>query len=223
MNNYYLPIRLLLADDHEIFRDGFRVMLKKQQAVDLVGEAENGQQLIDLARELQPDVIITDIKMPVLDGIAATRQLVKELPDIGIIALSMFDEENLIADMLQAGAKGYLLKNAAKDEIVAAVQAVHKKQTYYCSLTSKKLANLLAASSFDPHKRVKAPEFTDKELQVIRYICEGLSSREIAQHLFLSVRSIEGYRERIQEKMNVHNTAGVVVYAIRHRIYEVQL
>ena len=109
------PIRIVLADDHEIFRDGFKVMIKKQPSVQLVGEAANGEELIRQTRELKPDVVITDIKMPVMDGVEATKQLTSEFPEIGIIALSMFDEENLIVEMLEAGAKGYLLKNAHKD------------------------------------------------------------------------------------------------------------
>lgn len=222
MSNHYLPIRIVLADDHEIFRDGFRVMLKKQTAVELIGEAGDGEQLIQLVREIQPDVVITDIKMPKLDGIQATKILSKEFPEIGIISLSMFDEENLIIDMLEAGAKGYLLKNAHKDEIIAAVEAVFKKQTYYCNHTSRKLTKMIAESSFNPHKRAsQKPEFSDKEISVMRFICQELSNKEIASQLNLSVRTIEGYREKIQEKINARNTAGIVVYAIKNRIYQV--
>lgn len=220
MSNQYLPIRIVLADDHEIFRDGFRVMLKKQASVELVGEASDGEELVQLVRQVQPDVIVTDIKMPKIDGIQAAKALSKEFPKIGIIALSMFDEENLIIDMLEAGAKGYLLKNAHKDEIVAAVEAVHKKQTYYCNHTSKKLTKLIAESSFNPHRKAKHVEFSDKEVSVMRMICQEFSNKEIAQELNLSVRTIEGYRERIQEKINARNTAGIVVYAIRNKIYQ---
>src|SRR5215207_1311812 len=120
------PIRIVLADDHEIFRDGFKVMIKKQPSVQLVGEAANGEELIALTSQLRPDVIITDIKMPVMDGIEATKRLTADFPEIGIIALSMFDEENLIVEMLEAGAKGYLLKNAHKDEILEAIKTVDR-------------------------------------------------------------------------------------------------
>src|SRR5262245_26159045 len=116
--NYYLPIRVILADDHEIFRDGFKTMLTKHKDVELINEAENGKELIDQVIKLKPDVIITDIKMPVMDGIEATKKLSEICPDTGIIALSMFDEDNLVVDMLEAGAKGYLIKNAPKHEIL---------------------------------------------------------------------------------------------------------
>jgi DNA-binding NarL/FixJ family response regulator len=221
MSNQYLPIRIVLADDHEIFRDGFRVMLKKQPTVDLVGEANDGEELVQLVKDVVPDVVVTDIKMPKIDGIQAAKTLSKQFPDIGIIALSMFDEENLIIDMLEAGARGYLLKNAHKDEIVAAVEAVYKKQTYYCNHTSKKLTKLIAESSFNPNRRMKQPEFSEREIKVMRLICQERSNREIASELYLSVRTIEGYREKIQEKINARNTAGIVVYAIKNKIYQV--
>ena len=134
------PIRIILADDHEIFRDGFKVMIKKQPSVQLVAEASNGEELIALTKEHKPDVIVTDIKMPRLDGVEATKQLTRDFPHIGIIALSMFDEESLVVDMLEAGARGYLSKNAHKQEIIEAVKMVNEHHTYYCSATSAKLA-----------------------------------------------------------------------------------
>ncbi|HEU4472197.1 MAG TPA: response regulator transcription factor [Flavisolibacter sp.] len=215
------PIKIILADDHEIFRDGFRVMIKKQPSVQLLGEASNGEELISLTRELRPDVVVTDIKMPKLDGIEATKRLSSELPHVGIIALSMFDEENLIVDMLEAGAKGYLLKNAHKDEIIEAIKTVNNDQTYYCNDTSAKLAQLIARSKFRPSSRIAKPEFSEKEFAVIRYICQEMSNKEIAYHLNLSIRTIEGYRDRIQEKIGAKNTAGIVVYAIKNNIYVV--
>lgn len=221
MSTNYLPIRIVLADDHEIFRDGFRVMLKKQPGVELIGEAPDGEELIKLVEELQPDVVVTDIKMPKLDGIQATKILTKRFKDIGVISLSMFDEENLIIDMLEAGAKGYLLKNAHKDEIIAAIEAVFRDQTYYCNNTSRKLTKMIAESSFNPNRRPVQPDFNERELKVIRFICEEFSNKEIALQLNLSVRTIEGYRDKIQEKINARNTAGIVVFAIKNRIYQV--
>jgi DNA-binding NarL/FixJ family response regulator len=221
MSTNYLPIRIVLADDHEIFRDGFRVMLKKQPSVELIGEAPDGEELIKLVEELQPDVVVTDIKMPKLDGIQATKILTKRFKDIGVVSLSMFDEENLIIDMLEAGAKGYLLKNAHKDEIIAAIEAVFSDQTYYCNRTSRKLTRMIAESSFNPNRRPVNPDFSERELKVIRFICQEFSNKEIALQLNLSVRTIEGYREKIQDKISARNTAGIVVYAIKNRIYQV--
>jgi len=217
----YSPIRVIVADDHEIFRDGFRALLKKQQDIELVAEAENGKELLELTQKFKPDVVITDIKMPKSDGIQATRILEEKYPHIGVIALSMFDEENLIVEMLEAGAKGYLLKNAAKDEIIEAIKTVFHNGTYYCHHTSSRLAQMIASSKFNPYRKSKTPNFNEKEIEIIQKICEGLSSRNIADTLHLSIRTIEGYREKIQEKMKVHNTAGIVVYAIKKGIYKI--
>ena len=215
------PIRIILADDHELFRDGFKVMLKKQPSVALVAEASNGEELIQLTRELRPDVVVTDIKMPKLDGIEAAKQLSAEMPLVGIIALSMFDEENLIVDMLEAGAKGYLLKNAHKDEIMDAIRTVNMGETYYCNHTSGKLAQLIAKSKFTPVSRAPKVQLTEKEIEVIRHICEQMTNKEIAGKINLSIRTVEGYRDRIQEKIGAKNMAGIVVYAIKNNIYKV--
>jgi two-component system, NarL family, response regulator NreC len=217
----YNTIRVVLADDHEIFRDGFNVMLKKQKEIELAGEAENGLELIELTSQVQPDVILTDIKMPRMDGIEATRILSEKFPQINIIALSMFDDEHLIIDMLEAGAKGYLLKNAHKYEILEAVKAVYHHETYYCNHTTHKLAEMIAKSRFNPYKQKTKTEFTDKEKEVIQLICRQFSNKEMATELKLSIRTIEGYREKIMEKMIARNTAGIVVYAIKHGIYKV--
>jgi two-component system, NarL family, response regulator NreC len=211
-------IRLLIADDHEIFRDGLALMLSKQQDIQLVGQAGNGRELISLVSELRPDVVMTDVKMPMMDGIEATRFLLGQFPDLKIIALSMFDEENLIVDMLEAGAKGYLLKNADKQEILDAIHSVFEERQYYCHHTSSKLATLISRSRFNPYKKKEVLSFTDREIEIIRLICQQLTAQEIAEKVFLSKRTVEGHRTRILEKMNVKNTAGVVIYALKHRI-----
>lgn len=216
------PIKIVLADDHEIFRDGFKAMIKKQPSVQLLGEASNGEELVEIVRRLHPDVIVTDIKMPKMDGLEATKLLSKELPDIGIIALSMIDEENLIIDMMEAGAKGYLLKNAHKNEIIDAIKAVHDRQIYYCDGVSSKLTRLLANNERIPFiKKESKPEFSEREITVILCICNEMTNKEIADRMNLSIRTIEGYRDRIQEKIGSKNAAGIVIYAIRSKIYTV--
>lgn len=217
----YAPIRVIIADDHEIFRDGFKVMMKKQEVIELIAEADNGKELVELTRTHQPDVIITDIKMPQMDGIAATKKIKELFPHIEVVALSMFDEENLIIDMLEAGAKGYLLKNTNKNEVTQAVQAVYKGEIYYGNHTTNRLAQMIAKSRFDPYQKGGRPAFNEKELEIIRLICQEFSNKEIATQLDLSTRTIEGYREKILEKTGAKNTAGIVVYAIKQQIYKV--
>jgi len=221
MNLQNSPIRVVLADDHEIFRDGFNVMLRKQTDIKLIGEASNGMELIEITGKLMPDIILTDIKMPKVDGIEATRILSKLHPGINIIALSMFDDDNLIIDILEAGAKGYLLKSAHKNEIIEAIKTVYKNETYYCKNTSTKLVQMIAQSRFNPYKEIQRPAFTRKEIDMIVLICQEATNKEIASKLFLSIRTIEGYREKIQQKMRVKNTAGIVIYAIKTGIYKI--
>jgi len=217
MSQLYRPIQVIIADDHEIFRDGFRVMLKKCPEIELVAEAGDGEELIALAMELKPDVIIMDIKMPVLDGIEATIRLSEELPGTGIIALSMHEEESAIIEMLEAGAKGYLIKNASKEEIISAIMAVHKDESYYCRYTSK-LIRLLEKSKFNPNKKQVKPEFSENELTIIKLICQQYTNKEIADIMNLSKRTIEGHREKILEKLEAKNTAGIVVYAMKSKL-----
>jgi len=211
-------ISLVIADDHEIFRDGLALMINKQEHLSLVGQAGNGRELIQLVNEKKPDIVITDIKMPFLDGIAATRLMLQQDPLLKIIALSMFDEEDLIVEMLEAGAKGYLLKNADKKEIQEAILTVNDGNIFYCKLTSTRLASLIVKSKFDPQKKKSSDLFTEREKQIIELICLQHTAQEIGERLFLSKRTVEGYRTRILEKMEVKNTAGVVVFALRHNL-----
>lgn len=215
----YAPVKIILADDHEIFRDGFHSLLKNQTAIVLLAEAANGQQLVALTEKHLPDVVLTDIQMPVMDGIEATRIITAKFPQVAIIALSMFNDDDLIMEMLEAGAKGYLIKNAHKTEIIDAINTVSQNKPYYCSATSIKLAQLIANSRFNPNNPSKKIMFTDREKEVICLICQQFSNKEISAALHLSVRTIEGYRERILQKTNARNTAGIVMYALHHNIY----
>jgi len=211
-------IRLIIADDHEIFRDGLALMLSKQENMTLAGQAGDGQALLQLAAETQPDMILTDIKMPIVDGITATRTLLRLYPHLKIIALSMFEEENLIVDMLEAGAKGYLLKNADKQEILQAIITVLEGNIFYCKHTTAHLASLIVKSKFDPQKKDPAVLFTEREREIIRLICLQHTAQEIGDLLYISKRTVEGYRTRILEKMDVKNTAGVVIFALKHSL-----
>lgn len=211
-------IKIIIADDHEMFRDGFKLMLTKQPDIQLLGEAENGRRLLQLVETLKPDVVVTDIKMPIMDGIEATQKIKSLFPDMGIIGLSMFDEDDLIVDMLEAGAKGYLLKNAGKEQIVEAIKTVYNGDPYYCKTTSHKLTQMIAKSRYNPYKKTDKVEFSEREKEIIELICREMTNKEIAEKLFLSSRTVEGHRVHILEKMNVKNSVGVVVYALKNGI-----
>lgn len=214
-------IRIIIADDHEIFRDGFKLMLSKQKDITLAGEAENGKELLELTRTLKPDVVITDIKMPIMDGIEATAKISEEFPETGVICLSMFDEDDLIVDMLEAGAKGFLIKNANKNEIIEAIITVYNNDPYYCKTTSRKLTHMIANSRFNPYKKINKAEFTEREKEIIKMISQEMTNKQIGDKIFLSVRTVEGHRLKILEKMNVKNTVGLVVYAIRNGLLKI--
>jgi DNA-binding NarL/FixJ family response regulator len=213
-------IEVIIADDHEVYRDGLRLLLAKADTISIVEEAANGRELVSLCAQRVPDVILTDIMMPVMDGIEATLIISQQFPAAKVIALSMSNQDNLIVDMLYAGAMGYLVKNANKTEIVDAIHTVFLNKPYYCKSTSLKLARVLA--------RVKPGTrwnnrifFSQKELEIIRLICEDKTNREIAQQMFLSVRTVEEYRLRIKDKMDVKGTPGIVIYAIRNALFRV--
>jgi DNA-binding NarL/FixJ family response regulator len=211
-------ISLVIADDHEIFRDGLALMLSKQENVKLVGQAGDGLELMRMVEETGPDMVLTDIKMPRMDGIVAAKQLLQRYPGMKIIALSMFEEEDLIVEMLEAGARGYLLKNADKKEILDAIVTVQEGNIFYCKHTTARLASLIVKSKFDQQKRSPGALFTDREREIVRLICRQHTAQEIGEMLFLSKRTVEGYRTRILEKMDVKNTAGVVIFALKHSI-----
>lgn len=215
----YNPIKIILADDHELFRDGFAAMLKKQPDIELVSEAKDGEELIRLTRLLKPDVVITDVLMPVVSGIDATKTILKEFPHIGVIALSMSNQDNLIVQMMEAGALGYLIKNAHKDEIVEAIKTVYKGDKYFCKSTSGRLSKLLTYNNYLPVSEQRASVFSSKEFAIVRLICKGRSSQEIAGELKHSVRTIDSYRKNILKKMNVKNVTGILKYAIKHKMY----
>jgi len=206
------PIRIILADDHEIFRDGFTNLIDMQPGIELVAEAADGEQLIRVTQKFLPDVVLTDIKMPVMDGIEATRDIAKKFPHIGIIALSMFNDDDLLFDMMEAGAKGYLLKNAQKEEVISAINSVNKNAQYFCNDTQLKLAKLNFKNRRNNH------DLNEREIEIMKLICKEFSNKEIGEIISLSSRTIEGHRERILQKTQSRNTVGIVRFAYKHKI-----
>jgi two-component system response regulator NreC len=218
MTNLLPNIKIVIADDHEIFRDGLKLMLGKYPEIQIAGEAQNGLELFEMVIKCNPDVILTDIKMPVMDGVDAVKKIVGINKDAAIICLSMFDEDDLILDMMEAGAKGYLLKNSDKTEIIDAITTVYHGNYYYSKSTSHKMIKLIAKSRFNPYLKKSKPEFNEREIEIIYLICTENSNKEIGEKLFLSSRTVEGYRQRIMEKMDVKNSIGLVIYALKNEL-----
>lgn len=219
MQKPYRSIRVVIADDHDIYRDGFRSMLASNQDIELVAEAADGASLLQVTAVNDPDVILTDIRMPVMNGIEATRQLTAKFPHIAVVALTMFNEDHQIIDMLAAGAKGYLLKDAPKADIINAIGTVHRNENYFCNTIAKKLARMVAHNMFDPELREKKIPLSDREKEVLKLLCEQKSNRDISLLLGLSVRTIEGFRADLLQKTGSQNVAGLVVFAIKYGIF----
>ncbi|MBO9681053.1 MAG: response regulator transcription factor [Flavisolibacter sp.] len=208
-------IKVIIAEDQALYRDGLRMLLQDDAEISITGEAANGLEVMDLVLTKKPDVIITDIEMPQMDGVELTRELQGCYPEIKVVALTAFPDDYLIVDMLEAGAKGYLLKSSSREKIVEAIHAVHANGMYFCESTSMKLMKKIADSKLEMSRKEDAGMFTENEKKIVQLICQQFSSKEIGEKMYLGLKTIESYRNKIYGKMGVKNMAGVVIYAIR--------
>lgn len=216
-----MSIKILLADDHKIVRDGLRSLLEKQPNMEVVAEAENGRKAVKLAIRRRPQVVIMDISMPDLNGIEATRQMLKELPHLKVIALSMHSDRRYILKMFQAGASGFLLKDCAFEELDCAINTVVANQPY--------LSPSVAGAVIEDFVRCTSPTgfsatdvLTAREREVLQLLAEGWSTKELASHLHVSVKTVETHRRRIMEKLGLHGIAELTKYAIREGLTSLQ-
>lgn len=209
-----MRLKILLADDHKIVRDGLQSLITKQPGMEVVGEAENGRMTVQLARELKPDVIIMDISMPDLNGIEATRQILAETPGVKIIALSMHSDRRFVTGILGAGASGYLLKDCAFQELAEAIRTVVKDK-YYLSPGITGVVVKDYVSHVTSTDALSSDVLTAREREVLQLIAEGKSTKEIASDLHVSAKTVETHRQNIMQKLNIHSVAGLTRYAIR--------
>jgi DNA-binding NarL/FixJ family response regulator len=207
-----LSIKILLADDHAILRQGLRALLEKEPEIEVVGEAEDGRKALHLIEELEPDIIVMDITMPNLNGIAATRQIVSRHPKVKVIALSIHSNKRFVTDMLKAGASGYILKECLFDEFVQAIHAVASSETYL----SPKIVGVVVSDYVDHLSSNHTTSiFTMREHEVLQLLAEGKSTKTIASKLHISIKTVEANRRQIMEKLNIHSIAELTKYAIR--------
>ncbi len=209
-----MSIRIILADDHKIVRDGLRALIENQAGMKVVAEADNGRETVRLARDLLPDLVIMDIGMPDLNGIDATRQITAELPDVKVIALSMHSDRRFVVQMFRAGASGYLLKDCAFEELARAVNAVLKNQTYLSPAVAGPVMEdyIHRLSTADS---IAYPILSPREREVLQLLAEGRSTKETASLLCVSTKTVETHRQQIMSKLNIHTTAELIKYAIR--------
>jgi DNA-binding NarL/FixJ family response regulator len=209
-----MSIRVLLADDHKITRQGLRSLIEKQPDMEVVAEAENGREAVRLAAEVAPDVIIMDLTMPDLNGVEATRKILAQSPDIKIIALSMHSDALFVTEMLKSGAAGYLLKDCAFDELVRAIKTVMENKSYLSpSISGVVVEDYIHRLSTTDFKN--ADIISDREREVLQLMAEGKSTKQIAAKLHISVKTVETHRRQIMRKLDIHTVAELTKYAIR--------
>jgi DNA-binding NarL/FixJ family response regulator len=209
-----MTIRVLLADDHNIVREGLRSLLEKEPDIDIVAMADNGRTAVQLAAELKPDVAVLDIAMPEMNGIEATRRISRDDPQVKVLALSMHSARRFVTEALSAGAKGYLLKDCAAEELVRAIRTVAANETYL----SPKVAGLIIKDylKHSPETRLSDNScLTNREREILQLIAEGESTKETAFKIGVSIKTVETHRQQIMKKLNLHSVAELTRYAIR--------
>ena len=217
-----MSIKILIADDHKIFREGLRALIEKQPGMEIIDEVENGRKAVQLVRELLPDVVIMDIAMPNLNGIEATRQIVAKAPSVKVVALSMHSDKRFVVEMLKAGASGYLLKDCAFEELAHAICAVRSNRTYL----SPKIADMMIKDYvrlFPKTKLSVSSILTPRQREVLQLLSEGKTTSQIGQDLQVSVKTVETYRQQIMDKLDIHSVAELTKYAIREGLTSVEI
>lgn len=211
-------LRILLADDHIVMRTGLRALLERQPNLEVVGESENGREAIELVSSLRPDVVVMDVGMPVLNGIEATKTIVTQHPTVAVVILSMYVDESYIMRALKAGARGYLLKDSAPADLISAIQAVSQNKSFF----SPNVSRILAEDYVRVLKQKGAVDsydlLTSREREILQLIAEGKANKEVATALNISPYTVETHRSHILEKLNLHNPAELILYAVRKGI-----
>ncbi len=212
-------IRVLLADDHAVLRDGLRLLLEREIDIEVVGEAGDGEEATKKAVELVPDVVVLDIGMPIMSGIEAARLIKEKKPKIGILVLTVYDDDEYVFKLLKAGASGYLLKKVAGAELASAIRAVSSGEFLLSSAVAEKV---VAGYLQEPKQNgVELPDgLTKREVEILKLIAEGATNKEIAEKLFISVKTVESHRTNIFRKLDIHDRIQAATYAIRKGLIE---
>lgn len=213
-----MPVRILVADDHQVVRTGLRSLLESKSEWEVCAEAANGREAVEKAAKLKPDVAVLDIAMPLLNGVDATRQMLKVSPDTAILILTMHDSDALIQEVLAAGALGYVLKDDADRNLIAAVEELSKHKPYLSSRLSDTATMAGVQPGTSASERLSRGRLTPREREVLQLLAEGKSNKEIAEILGISVKTAETHRANIMLKLNVHSIADLVRYAVRNNI-----
>ncbi len=209
-------ITVLIADDHTIVRRGIASLLSLNEDFEIVAEAENGRDAVELTLEKNPNVVLMDIGMPILNGLEATRQIRKQAPDVKVLILSGYDNDEYILQVIQSGANGYILKTTYLEDLYTAIKSVHSGQAFFSPSVSKVIVDGYLNRSSDSYKTTRP--LTSREREILQLIAEGHLHQQIAQRLNISVRTVDTHRNNIMKKLDIHDTAGLVNYAIKNGI-----
>lgn len=215
------PITVLLAEDHQIVREGFRSLLEHEPDIQVVAEAESGRQAVELVKELQPEVVVMDIAMPLLNGLEATRQIRRDFPAIKILILSAHSDDAYIEQVFQLGAAGFLLKQTSSGMLAKAIREVHKGKKFYTPSVSQRLTSRQTATVGREGKPVtKLNHLSSREMEVLQLVAEGKPNKQIADELKISFKTVDKHRQHLMAKLNIHDTASLTRYAISAGIIE---
>lgn len=210
--------KIIIVDDHVLFREGLRLLIEKEGIGEVVAEADNGIKLIDILKTSTPDVIIMDIDMPIMNGFEATEKVIKQYPDANILVLSMHGDQEHYSQLVKAGAKGFVLKTSGKHELENAIKCVAKGESFFSSELLRKIIIDLSKPNHNQNRELVKIEFTERELEVLKLLCSGLTVSEIAEKIFLSVKTIEAHRSKLILKTETKNTIGLILFAIKNKI-----
>jgi DNA-binding NarL/FixJ family response regulator len=213
------PITVLLAEDHQIVREGFRSLLKHERDIEVIGEAENGRQAVQLSKKLKPAVVVMDIAMPSLNGLEATRQIRKEVPEAKVIILSAHSDDAYVEQVATLGAAGFLLKQSSSNVLAAAIREVHKGNTYFSPAITKRVQEQKMLTRNGNFKK-KNNALSSREVEVLQLIAEGKPNKQVASELGVSFKTIDKHRQHLMSKLNIHDVAGLTRYAIAEGIIE---
>jgi len=218
------PLRVLIVDDHGLFRKGLQMVLQQESDIEVVGEGADGQEAIEKAQELMPDVVLMDVRMPKRGGIEATKQIKELLPHAKILMLTISDDEADLYDAIKAGAAGYLLKEIPSEEVADAIRTVWSGQSRISPAMAAKLLTEFQAMSKRAEERsqVPSPKLTEREMEVLRLVAKGLNNRDIAKELFISENTVKNHIRNILEKLQLHSRMEAVVYAVREKLLEIK-
>jgi DNA-binding NarL/FixJ family response regulator len=207
-------ISVLLVDDHTVVRQGLRALLEGEEDIRVVGEAENGRRAVALAKTTLPDVVLMDVAMPVLNGIEATRQILKNLPSTKVLALTSYGDDDYVAQLMQAGGHGYLIKQTAADDLLKAIREVQRGKQFFSPIVAKRLRQQRRDAFANGQFVARGAELTSRESEVLQLIAEGFANKQVAVELCISIKTVEKHRQQVMNKLNIHDVAGLTRYAM---------